>query len=173
MSVTAQALLLFLQAAPGTPAPCTPIQAGPAEGLCFGEELGRDGEFQILGLRPSGADAIPLPPHLAPIVDQLLRTYGSKSRAFPKTLLSPNATGEICTPADLEKSLDCMKPSPLFSWRLGPGFKTEPPFLMNDGRVRIAWSLSGKLVLFSFVRFSGDKVQDIDTGPAQVVYKAP
>ena len=44
---------------------------------------------------------------------------------------------------------------------------------MNDGRVRIAWNLNGKLVLMSFIRFSGDKVQDIDTGPAQVVYKAP
>ena len=158
------AALLALAPPPAAPAPppdCVVFEGGPAQGLCQGETLGRDGNVDIVSLRP-GRDAGPaIPAEGKATLDRALAAQPAGGPIAP-TLLAPGATGEFC----LRFGPECNAPAPLTAWRVPGDYHPAAPYLLADGRVRIGWTKGGKLVLLSFVTLEGGRIKDIATAPA-------
>ena len=155
-------LLFLLQAgAADANGSCVPFKGGPADGECPGAIISKSGVFELIGLLPATQAGPTIPPPVASALSALL---GSQRKGAPidQQILAPGATGAFCTTI----SNECSIHTPLKSWPLNQQFVANPPYLLNDGRIRIEWMRDGKLEYLSLIKMDGGKVKDIETEPA-------
>ncbi len=158
-------LPLLLQVATPLPVPGC-FNNGPVEGMCVDALLSKAGNFEVWSLKPAAETGVPIPPELERVVSRLIKSYDSHEAAFPRELLTANATGVFCAD-DVAIRAGCLLPKPLIAWPFTE-YKHNRPYLMKDGHVRIEWMESGRLKYLSLITFDGARVSGIRTTPATI-----
>ena len=160
-------LPILIQIAANATSPCVPFKGGPADGMCPGEVVIKDGQFEVVALQPAGQTGAPIAPETLATISALIRSQHSGA-PVDQGLLAAGATEEFCETF----SKECMTPHPFESWPIGKEFVSNRPYGLADGRIRIEWVRDGKLQFLSMIRLDGTKVADVSTAPAQIPVKA-
>jgi hypothetical protein len=158
-------LLLHSAASGGAPA-CSPLQGGPAEGMCLGRTLWRKDDLAIVALQPAQRPGPAPSAEVAAVLARLLASQRAQA-PLPPEIVTLGATSSFCT----QFSPECQKRAPLVGWPLDRTYAANAPWLLPNGRVRIEWMHGGKLEYLSFVTLAGARVAAIDTAPAAMPMK--
>ncbi|NIJ20073.1 hypothetical protein FHS95_001765 [Sphingomonas naasensis] len=143
----------------------TTFNGGPLDGIVMGPVVFVSDGKTHFGLKPSKADASPLPATLAAPVAALLKAYDTKDEAALTAMFTADAGAELCPKG---MGGDCDPTTLSFAKQFSEHCDHNTPFLMKDGQVRIEWLYKGQLYYISFLDFAGDKVSHVRTLVAEV-----
>ena len=158
--------LLVIGAATANAA-CVPFQGGPAEGMCPGPLISRNGPFEIVRLLPASRPGAAISPELRSTLSALLKDRRKRGAVIDQRSIASGATERFCATFST-----CSGPRSLKTWPFGKTFVANSPYLLADGRIRIEWMRNGTLEYISLITFEGVKMLDVSTLPAEMPQQA-
>jgi hypothetical protein len=154
---------LLLAATPAPPAAPPAVQPtgscfteGPLAGLCPGPVDSTSGGWAFHRLLPGPAAPPPLPPRLANLVTVLVGMH-DHARTIPADLMAPGAMLHNC----LIHNPDCPADQPLTFWPNAREERAGAPWLLADGRIRIAWTRGGTITTLTYLTLQGERLAQL------------
>lgn len=142
-----------------------PYGGGPLAGISVGEVIRPDNGAHILGLKPSKANASPIPLQDRPAIQAFIEAFEKRDLSKLNGFLDKDVKLQPC-PHGFYSA--CGPSLPLTNLKVGEDCTFNTPYYLGDHVVRLEWLFKGILWYWSEVNLKNGKIRLVRMHPADV-----